>query len=92
MKKLLATLACLCVCTSACITDDNEARKALDDDGFSDIQITDRGAVFAGFYGCDSKDGNWYTASATNPKGKHVNMLVCCGGALQFKGCTVRSK
>ena len=80
------------VAMAACATNDNEATKALSDEGFEDIQITDRGALFAALEGCDDKDMNWYRAAATNPRGRRVSMLVCCGGPLQFKGCTVRSK
>lgn len=75
-----------------CWTNDNEALKALDDQGFSEATITERGAVFAQWEGCGNDDGNWYHAIATNPHGKRVNVLICCGGALQFKGCVVRSK
>jgi len=88
MKLGLIVLAAF---LTAC-TNDNEAVKALSDNGFSNITITDRGGVFAGWAGCDSKDGNWYHADATNPAGRPVHMLVCCGSAMSFKGCTVRSK
>lgn len=91
MKRFFS-LALLSVCLFACGTDDDEAIKALSDQGFSDISITDRGCFFAAMEGCDEKDGNWYHANATNPAGRKVNMLVCCGAKLSFKGCTVRSK
>lgn len=91
MKRLLATLACLCMCVAACSTNDGDATRTLDDEGYTDIQVQDRG-IMASWEGCDEKDGAWYSVSATNPKGKHVNMLVCCGGSLSLKGCTVRSK
>ena len=90
--KLAIVLTCLALATVACGTNDSEAIKALDDNGFTNVTITDRGFMFASMEGCDSKDGNWYHASATNPAGKHVNMLVCCGAMTSFKGCTVRSK
>jgi hypothetical protein len=91
MKIPLMALMCLCFCASACTTDDGEAIRTLDDQGYSDIQIVDRG-IMANWEGCDEKDGAWYNASVTNPKGKHVTVLVCCGGNLRFKGCTIRSK
>jgi hypothetical protein len=77
---------------AGCTTNDSEAIKALDDNGFSDISITDRGAIFAGWEGCGKDDQNYYHASAKNPAGKRVNVLVCCGGGFSFKGCVVRSK
>jgi hypothetical protein len=88
----LLVIVCSIVMLAGCATNDHEAIKALDDEGFSDISITDRGFMFAEWQGCDKRDGNWYHAHATNPRGKPVNMLVCCGSSLSFKGCTVRSK
>ena len=83
----------VCVATTVnCATNDHEALKALDDNGFTDSTITDRGFMFAHFHGCDARDGNWYHAKTTNPKGKPVEMLICCGQLLSFKGCTIRSK
>lgn len=90
MKSILAFLGAICL--TGCFTNDNEAIKALDDQGFTSISITDRGALFAHFEGCGEDDGHWYEASATNPVGKRVNLLVCCGANLSFKGCVVRSK
>lgn len=90
MKLSLIVLGAICL--TGCWTDDNEARKALDDQGFTNISITERGAVLAHFQGCGEDDGNWYHATATNPAGKQVSLLVCCGGAMSFKGCVVRSK
>jgi hypothetical protein len=90
MKLGLISLAAIAL--MGCGTNDSEAIKALDDNGFTSISITDRGFLFASMEGCDEKDGNWYHASATNPAGKRVTMLVCCGAATSFKGCTVRSK
>lgn len=77
---------------TGCSTNDAEAIKALDDQGFKDISITDRGAIFAHFNGCGGDDQNYYDATATNPAGKRVSVLVCCGGSFSFKGCVVRSK
>ncbi len=92
MNKLFFSALIVAVTLSACATNDAEALRSLDDSGFSDVTITDRGFLFAHFHGCDAKDGNWYEANAKNPKGKPVSMLVCCGQALSFKGCTIRSK
>ena len=93
MKKYLTSiLAALACCLIACGTDDQEAKRALDDNGFSNVTITDEGFVFANWHGCDEKDGNWYQANATNPAGKQVTVLVCCGAKMSFKGCTIRSK
>jgi len=90
--KNLFMFAIMSITIVACATNDDEAVKALSDNGFNDITITNRGFFGAQFMGCDQKDQNWYHANATNPAGRKVNMLVCCGGLMSFKGCTVRSK
>jgi hypothetical protein len=91
--KMKLSLILLCVaCLSGCVANDNEAIKALDDQGFSNISIMDRGIFGADWAGCGQDDGAYYKAVATNPAGKRVNLLVCCGGAMSFKGCVVRSK
>lgn len=88
MKKT----AILCLFLLSCVTDDNDAIKALTDLGFTDIVITDRTATLTHWYGCSDDDGTAYSAQAKNPAGKTVNMTVCCGGFGNVKGCTVRSK
>jgi len=88
----LGLIALAAVALMGCGTNDAEAIRALDDHGFTAVTITDHGSIFAGWEGCGSEDANWYHASATNSAGKRVSMLVCCGGQLAFKGCTIRSK
>jgi hypothetical protein len=90
MKKFLLFLSA--VCLAGCVTNDSEAERALKDNGFSDIEITDRSAVLVGFWGCGDDDGAAYKATAKNAAGNQVTVIVCCGGALSFKGCVVRSK
>lgn len=91
MKRILLPLSFVLL-SIGCGTDDHEAYKALSDNGFTNIHITDRGFMFASFHGCSEKDGNSYYANANNPISKPVEMLVCCGSKTSFKGCTVRSK
>ena len=63
-------------------TDEDEARRALDNLGMTDIEITGYR-----FFGCDEKDG-WRTGfMATNSSGKRVEGFVCSG---IFKGATIR--
>ena len=88
----LGLIALAAIALVGCGTNDAEAIKALDDNGFTEIVITDRGFLTAEWEGCDKRDGNWYHATAKNPRGKQVNMLVCCGAPTSFKGCTIRSK
>lgn len=88
----LYLIICALICLSGCVVNDAEAIKALDDNGFGNIVIVERGAIFSSFNGCGRDDGVYYIASASNPSGKQVRMLVCCGGIGSFKGCVVRSK
>jgi len=88
-NKILLLVAC--VVLTGC-TDDAEAERTLNAQGFSNISIDDRGAWFSTFYGCSDSDTNWYSTTADNPKGKRVNVTVCCGGVTQFKGCTIRTR
>lgn len=72
-------------------TDNAEALRSLEINGFSSPMITDFGSL--GFlHGCDIHDLAWYQAQAINSVGKPVNVIVCCGGPLAFKGCTIRTK
>lgn len=78
-------------CVKGCSGDSSEAVRALETNGFSNVSIQDSG-VWGVWHGCDKHDGAWYDASATNPIGKKVDVVVCCGGPLSFKGCTVRTR
>lgn len=65
---------------SSC-TDEAAARRTLDDEGYTDVQIT-------GFrwFGCGDDTSTGFTAK--NTKGKPVDGVVCCGYLM--KACTVR--
>lgn len=79
MKKLIIFAVLFLVgCTNS-----KDAYKALDDSGFSNIEITGYG-----WFAC-SKDDFYQTAfSATNINGKKVTGTVCSG--LIFKNSTIR--
>jgi len=64
-------------------TNEDAARKALENQGFTNIQIT-------GYepFSCSDSDGTSTGFSATNPNGKNVSGAVCCGRL--FKKCTIR--
>lgn len=69
--------------SSAGCTDEAEARRVLDDQGFTDVQTTGYA------WGACSDDDTSHTGfTAKNPKGKPVAGVVCCG--LVAKACTVR--
>lgn len=80
MKKYLVLLAALLL--AAC-TNPTDATKALDDLGFTEIQI----GGYA-WFAC-SKDDFYHTSfTAKNPQGKIVTGTVCSG--MWFKNSTVR--
>lgn len=64
-------------------TDETGSRKALNNAGFTDIQITGFEPFVCG------KDDTYATGfTATNPVGRRVSGTVCCG--VWDKGCTIR--
>ncbi len=83
MNKVLRVLGLVgaIVLLTGC-TDAEEARRALDNLGMTDIEITGYR-----FFSC-GKDDSWHTGfRATNSKGKVVEGVICSG---LFKGATVR--
>lgn len=64
--------------------------RALETQGYSDISITGRDWLFYGFTGCDKNDAVRFTAEATNPAGKKVEIYVCAGWPM--KGATIRTR
>ncbi|HCC23440.1 TPA: hypothetical protein DF272_04685 [Candidatus Falkowbacteria bacterium] len=67
-----------------------EARQALETQGYSEVEILDHVWFFIGWRGCESSDAAKFTAKAQNPAGKKVEIFVCMGWP--FKGATIRSK
>ncbi len=63
------------------------AIKALESQGFADVQIVDKAVFLVGLRGCDGRDAVKFVAMARNPRGEMVKVYVC-GGLL--KGMTVR--
>lgn len=68
--------------------DEQVAIRTLETQGYSNLQITEHVWFAVGFRGCDKNDAARFTARATNPAGKQVEVCVCTG--LFFKGGTIR--
>lgn len=83
MRTLIAIVLALAIVTSSC-TNDNGARKALEAQGFSNIQLTGWAAAMCG------EDDTCTGFVATGPTGRRVEGAVGCG--YWFKGCTIRIK
>ena len=69
--------------------DESAAARALETQGYSDVQITDYKWFVVGMRGCGG-DAARFDATATNPAGNQVQLFVCVGWP--FKGSTVRSE
>lgn len=70
------------------LIDEDVAVHALETQGFTGVKVIDKAWFAVGLRGCDKNDSVRFTASATNPAGKEVQLYVC-GGI--FKGATVRT-
>ena len=73
-----------------CMVSATKAISAMEEQGFSEVEILDHSYLFVGLQGCDSKDSAAFDVRAKNTNGKTVNMVVCSGWP--FKGATIRSK
>ena len=71
----------LALVLSGCTSPDN-ATKALEAYGYTDIQITGYD-----FFGCDSKDDDFHTGFTATENGHKVTGVVCAG---LLKGQTIR--
>lgn len=81
MKRILL-LAVLALSLTAC-SNSNDARKALEAQGFTDIETTGWSA-----FACSEDDFYSTGFVATNPQGKRVKGTVCSG--FLFKNATIR--
>lgn len=83
MKKYLILVSVIFLTACNPVTDPEGATKALEDLGFTDIQI----GGYA-FFACSEDEWNHTSFTAKNPQGKIVTGTVCSG--LMFKNSTVR--
>ncbi len=72
------------------LIDQSTAVKALETQGFSNVEITGRQWIAVSLFGCSSDDAAKFDVVAINPVGKQVEVYVCAGWP--FKGATVRTK
>jgi uncharacterized lipoprotein YehR (DUF1307 family) len=79
MKKVLIAVV-LIVAMSGC-TAENEARRVLENDGFTNIQLKGWSP-----FSCDQKD-TFATGFEADKNGRHVKGVVCSG---VLKGATIR--
>lgn len=70
--------------------DEEQAIRAAENFGFSEVEVLDKSIWFIGFKGCSSSDAALFEVRARNPAGKEVEVGVCVGWP--FKGATMRSQ
>jgi len=66
------------------------AIRALETQGYTDIEITDKAWFLIGLRGGEKTDAARFTAETNNPIGKKVKVYVFSGWL--FKGATIRTK
>jgi hypothetical protein len=86
---LLCCFATLTLVSCGYLVSEDAAIRALQDQGFSEITITSKSVMTASMWGCSDSDDVRFTAKATSPAGKRVEVYVCSGF---MKGSTIRSK
>jgi hypothetical protein len=84
MKKVLATIATLLLCTS-CVPSEvfSRSQQAIADQGYTNIQ-------YQGYewFACGQEDQFGLRYAATAPNGRRVTLAACSGW---FKGVTIRT-
>lgn len=80
MKKLWCVVMVL---MALGCTDEHSTRRALDAEGMTEVEVTGYD-----YWACGGDDWFHTGFTATNPQGRRVDGVVCCG--LVFKNCTVR--
>lgn len=70
------------------IVDESTGAAALNAEGWSEVNVTEKHFIVPLFYGCDKNDSVAFEARGLNPAGRPSSAVVCCGAF--FKGCTIR--
>lgn len=91
MKRSIAMLG-LATLLLGCgaMVDDADVIRAANDQGYTDVRITDRHFIAPEFFGGGKNDDIAVEARAKNPLGKEVRIII--SGGLLFKGYTIRTR
>jgi len=84
----IVVLVALASCGRGAFVSNQVAVRALETQGYTDVQVTDHSWFAIGWRGCDDKDAARFTATAKNPAGQKVTLYVCSG---LLKGATIRT-
>lgn len=83
---IIGIIAAIAVPAGSSACDDQPASiRTLDSMGFTDVKLQGHK-----IWGCGEGDKSSIAFTARNPKGVEVEGVVCCGGTISTKGCTVR--
>lgn len=72
------------------LVDESVAIRAMETQGYSNIEVVDHTWFIVGLRGCSKNDAARFTVKAINPAGKDIECYVCTGWI--FKGATIRTK
>ena len=88
-KKLTLVFSGLVLVGCGEFVPSDHAVRAARNQGYEDITVTGRHGIFPHYLGgCSENDAAAFDVTATNSRGRRVNLTVCCG--LIVKGCTIR--
>jgi hypothetical protein len=85
---VLIVFSFLVVPARGCMAEPEQALRALDQMGYTEAKIHNHAWFWVAVRGCGA-DAARFDATAVNPRGKRVDLIVCVGWP--FKGSTVRT-
>lgn len=85
----LALVLIFAGCSRGALVREDVAIRALEDQGFSDVKVTEHAWFWLGVRGGHKDDAARFTCQAKNPAGKEVTMYVFSGWL--FGGATIRT-
>ena len=81
-------LVILSVCRGSFVNEETVI-SAIENQGYSNVTVTDHAWFLVGYRGCDAHDAARFTVTAINPVGREVEIYACSG--FPFKKITIRS-
>lgn len=88
IKTLILILFSIFTISCGAMVDEQKAITALENNGFTDVEILESHWLAPQFFGCSKEDNVAFSYRATNYKNKRVNVTVC--SSFLFKDSTVR--
>jgi hypothetical protein len=89
MKSVYAIAMVVLLVGCGAMVNDSWTIRAVEAQGYSNVQINSKHIMFPEFCGCSKDDDVAYEMTAINPAGKLVNIIACAGIT---KGVTIRTR